>query len=122
MFNISSLGIITTNRGDSFEFPLVLKMGSSMAYDTYALNDTDVVYFAVMEPNQPFETAIIRKRFDYKDVDDNGNIKVRFWPEDTQLLLPGKYYYQAKLKSIDRETGREDVETIVEKTLFYIKE
>ena len=75
-----------------------------------------------MEPNQPFETAIVRKKFTNKDLDDNGNVKVRFWPEDTQLLLPGKYYYQVKLKSIDRETGKEDIETIVDKTLFYIKE
>lgn len=122
MFKISSNGIVTVNRGDSFEFPVTLNIGSALASVVYKLSETDVLYLGIMEPNQPFETAIIRKRFDYKDLDEDGNINIRFWPEDTECLLPGKYYYQIKLKTVDAKTGRDDVETVVDKTLFYIQE
>ena len=117
-----STRIIKINRGDSFEFPVTLNIGSALASVVYKLSETDVLYLGIMEPNQPFETAIIRKRFDYKDLDDDGNINIRFWPEDTECLLPGKYYYQIKLKTVDAKTGRDDVETVVDKTLFYIQE
>ena len=126
MFNIASNGIVTINRGDSFEFPIQLNIGNSLQHEGYKLKETDVLYLGIMEPNQPFETAIIRKKFVYEDLDDEGNITIRFWPEDTQCVLPGKYYYQVKLKTfdIDKKTGktRADVETVIDKTLFYIQE
>lgn len=122
MFRISSNGIITVNRGDSFEFPVTLNIGSDIARVEYQLTETDVLYLGIMEPNQPFETAIIRKKFTHKDLDEDNNIKIRFWPEDTRFVLPGKYYYQIKLQTVDKNTGRLDVETVVDKTLFYIQE
>ena len=94
MFNISSNGIVTVNRGDSFEFPVRLNVGNSMQNIEYSLTKNDVLYLGIMEPNQPFELAIVRKKFVYSDLDEDGNISIRFWPEDTQCLLPGKYYYQ----------------------------
>lgn len=122
MFCISNNGIVTVNRGDSFEFPVTLNVGSSVSHIKYELQETDVLYMGVTEPNQPFETAILRKKFTYTDLDSDGNICIRFWPEDTQCLLPGKYYYQIKLQTVDSQTGRKDVETVVDKTLFYIQE
>ena len=122
MFNISSNGIVTVNRGDSFILPIVLNIGNSMTNDIYTLRPSDELYLGVMEPNQPFEVALIRKKFVYSDLDESGNINVRFWPEDTRLLLPGKYYYQVKVQTVDEETGRKDVETVIDKTLFYIQE
>lgn len=122
MFDISSNGIVTVNRGDSFILPIVLNVGNSMKHENYILGPTDELYLGVMEPNQPFEVALIRKKFCYDDLDEQGNILIRFWPEDTRLLLPGKYYYQVKVQTIDSETGRKDVETVIDKTLFYIQE
>lgn len=126
MFKIANNGIITINRGDSFEFPLILNIGSSINRVEYKLKDTDVIYLGIMEPNQPFETAIIRKMFTSDDLDEDGNINIRFWPEDTVCLLPGKYYYQVKLQTdcFDPKCNkiRKDVETVVDKTLFYIQE
>lgn len=122
MFKIASNGIITVNRGDSFELPVTLNIGSSVARVMYTLKETDVLYLGVMEPNQPFETAILRKKFTYADLDSDNNINIRFWPEDTVCLLPGKYYYQIKLETVDEKTGRKDVETVIDKTLFYIQE
>lgn len=122
MFHISNNGIVTVNRGDSFEFPITLNVGSSIDRTDYVLGQTDVLYLGIMEPNQPFETALIRKKFTHADLDSDNNIVIRFWPEDTVCVLPGKYYYQVKLQTIDEKTGRKDVETVIDKTLFYIQE
>ena len=122
MFHISNNGIVTVNRGDSFEFPITLNIGSSIDRTDYVLGQTDVLYLGIMEPNQPFETALIRKKFTHADLDSDNNIVIRFWPEDTVCVLPGKYYYQVKLQTIDEQTGRKDVETVIDKTLFYIQE
>ena len=122
MFNISSNGIVTVNRGDSFELPLILNIGSAIDYQAYIPTDKDTVYVGVMEPNQPFETALIRKVATAEDVDKHGHVIVRFWPEDTECVLPGKYYYQVKLRTFDAAAQRYDVETIIDKTLFYIQE
>ena len=122
MFSISN-DIITVNRGDSFELPITLNVGSSICREKYDLHPQDVIYLGVMEPNQPFEVALIRKKFTYGDfVSKNKQVVFRFWPEDTVQVLPGKYYYQVKLQTVDEETGKFDVETIVNKSLFYILE
>ena len=126
MFKLSENGIVTVNRGDSFELPITLNIGSSVKHVEYTLTDDDVLYLGIMEPNQPFETALIRKKFVKSELDENGNIKVRFWPEDTICVLPGKYYYQVKIqtKAIDPKTNKErfDIETVIDKTLFFIQE
>lgn len=123
MFNIAFNGIITVNRGDSFTLPLALNYGTNLDPYKYTLSDSCVVYFAVMEPNQPFEEALIKKRYTAKDADADGNIIIKFKPQDTQCVLPGKYYYQVKLQRFNSTTAEDyEVDTIVDKTLFYILE
>lgn len=122
MFKIASNGIVTVNRGDSFELPITLHFGSAVSPVKYELQENDVLYLGIMEPNQPFETAIVKKVVRYEDLDEYGDIYVRFWPNDTVCLLPGKYYYQVKLQTTDAITNQLDVETIIDKTLFYIQE
>ena len=122
MFNVDREGIITLTRGDSFRVPLFINQGTCIDLIRYIINDKSEIYMAVTEPNQPFETALIRKKFTHADLDSDNNIIIRFWPEDTVCVLPGKYYYQVKLQTIDEQTGRKDVETVIDKTLFYIQE
>jgi hypothetical protein len=122
MFNISSNGIVTVNRGDSFEFPVLLQLGNSMSPLTYQLQDKDKVYIGIMEPNQPFEDALIKKVCTAADQDMYGYVVAQFQPLDTLYVLPGKYYYQIKLQTINQRTGQYDTETMVDKTLFYIQE
>ena len=122
MFHIANNGIVTVNRGDSFEFPITLNVGTSIDRAEYILSPTDVLYMGIMEPNQPFENALIRKKFTAQNLDADNNINIRFWPEDTVCVLPGKYYYQVKLQTVDAATGKKDVETVIDKTLFYIQE
>lgn len=121
MFTISSNGIITLNRGDSCSFPVDMKMGSVLNYEQYVMSSKDTIYFGIMEPNQPFENAIVRKKYTHEDQTTDGRLFVNLYPQDTCCLLPGKYYYQIKLET-KMKGHPSDVETIVDKTLFYIKE
>lgn len=123
MFNMAYNGIITVTRGDSFEVPILLNYGTNLLNDIYIMNENSVVYFAVMEPNQPFENALIKKKYTHNDMDQHGNIIIRFKPQDTQCVLPGKYYYQVKLQRFRSDDPQDyDVDTVIEKTLFYVVE
>lgn len=123
MFDVSYNGIITLTRGDSFKMPLVLNIGTKLNPETATLDKNSFVYLAVMEPNQPFESALIRKKYTYEDINDKGELVVSFRPQDTQCVLPGKYYYQLKLQVCDPDnSSKYDVYTLVDKTLFWIIE
>ncbi len=123
MFNIAFNGIITVNRGDSFSFPLTINFGTSLDPLNYGLGELDKVYFAVMEPNQPFETALIKKVFTRADVNENNEIMIKFKPKDTLCVLPGKYYYQIKLQRFNSNDPEDyDVDTVIDKTQFFILE
>ena len=123
MFNIGSNGIITINRGDSCWFPLQLNIGTNLEPLAYQLSDSTIVYFGVMEPNQPFENALIRKKFTISDCDGDGNIIIKFSPRDTQCVLPGKYYYQVKVQRFNSDDQSDyEVDTVIDKTLFWIME
>lgn len=122
MFSISDNCIINLTRGDSFELPLFLNQGTNVSPMRYVLNDKDEVYFGVMECNQPFETALIRKKFTSKDLNENGDVLVKFYHEDTAQVLPDLYYYEIKLRKFDEKTNRYEVHTVVQKTKFFIEE
>ena len=108
-------GIITVNRGDTFVINLPINLGSQLIPENYTLVEGDKVYFGLMDPNQPFEFALIRKVFTSEN-QVNDVLSMKFTPEDTEHLLPGRYYYSLKLyKAID-----ESVTTFVSNTKFII--
>ena len=111
---------ITINRGDTYKFPLLINVGTHIAPKNLTLTDTMSVYVGVMEPNQKFENAIIRKKYTKEDVKEDGFIYVEFYPDDTVNLQVGKYYIEIKL--VDTSTNPETVTTICSKKLFYIIE
>ena len=117
MRSISGNGTIELTRGDSFQFPIWINVGTNIKPDTYFMNEDDFIYFGLMEPHQNFEHAILRKKLTSADQDASGNIVVSLKPQDTVCLLPGKYYYQVKLQQ-----GAADVITLVDKTQFFILE
>ena len=126
MIDLSRNGIIEVNRGDSFELPLFINQGTDITPIRYNMkNSNSEVYVGVMEPNQPFERAIVRKKYTKNDVNGNGDIVVKFTSNDTACLLPGKYYYQVKIKLYnDYDNNKEDcdINTIVPMTQFIIIE
>lgn len=124
MFVISSNGIIQMNRGDSCTFNIELNAGSTTNPDIVKLtNKYDSVYFGIIEPKKKFEGAIVRKTFNINDINEDGTIAVKLEPKDTQLLVPGIYYYEVKVELIDiRVRGKTTVYTVVPRTKFIIME
>lgn len=126
MIDLSRNGIIEVNRGDSFELPLFINQGTDITPIRYNMkNSNSEVYVGVMEPNQPFERAVIRKKYTKDDVNENGDIIVKFSSNDTVCLLPGKYYYQIKIKLYNNYDNNKDdcnINTIVPMTQFIIVE
>lgn len=143
MFTIVGNGIITLNRGDTFTIPLDINIGTGVAPKYYTLKgpqnedypeDRDRLFFALLEPNQRWEDAIVKKVYTSDDIAvEYGVPLLHFYSEDTEYLKPGTYYYQVKLlrsrfndmsenvdKSID--DGFEHVDTVIPRTKFIILE
>ncbi len=121
--------IIVMNRGDTYEFDLTI-VDESSADGRYRLVGDDTIYFGLMDPGQPFEVALVRKKYTAADTDEMGNLVITIEPEDTLDLYPGKYFYAVKLhldhEDIDINTGEptgariDRVVTIINKTKFII--
>ena len=116
MFDISRNGIITISRGDNFTLNVFVNIGTNLMPIQYMLRGEDKLYFALMEPNQPFEHALVRKVFTSEDLDEDNNVDMNFSCEDTEFLLPGNYYYMIKLYRAEEDL----VDTIITKTKFVI--
>ena len=117
MIYISNNGFVHLTRGDSFSVPLFIDRGTVWSPVRYYIKDHPdaTVYLGVMEPNQRFEEAIIRKTYNSNStINENGDLIISFKPQDTEYLLPGKYYYTIKLRTNDF------VDTIVPETEFFI--
>ena len=114
-------GIIRLLRGDSYCQPILINIGDKLNPTYYKLTERDTLYFGLMDPNQSFEDAVLKKRFDHtSDTDNNGNILLKLRPEDTLNIAVGKYYYMIKLQTIDA-FGNSLVKTIVAPTQFWLE-
>lgn len=112
--------IIQMNRGDTYEFDFTINDDSDTG--RYILKNDDVVYFGIMDPHQPFENALVKKRFTKDDCDDAGNLMITIRPEDTLDLIPGIYYYCIKLHKM-QDTDEEYIDqviTVIPKTKLVI--
>ena len=121
MFDIINNGAIVINRVDSAEAPLFINQGDKIRPIRYSLEEGEKVYLGVMEPNKKFEDAIIRKVFTKSDCNEFGDIVIKFEPNDTVNLIPGKYYYQIKASLFDTK-GNNIVNTVVSKREFFIED
>ena len=120
--------IIKINRGDSFEFSLIIPEVGDAAKN-YLLTASDALYFAILYPHQKFEEAFLLKGYTLEDQDVNtGEITIRLTPNDTRCLTPGIYYYTAKLQrggtleTVGDFDEPDEVRTIIERTKFIINE
>jgi hypothetical protein len=122
--------IIILNRGDTYEFDLTIDDANSLD-GRYHIQGDDVVYFGIMDPHQPFEEALVKKRFTIDDTDASGNLMVVIEPEDTLDLLPGTYYYAVKIHlqhdNIHPETNEvlgyvDKVFTVIQKTKLFLND
>ena len=114
-------GIITLMRGDSFCTPIIINIGTILNPKYYALKAQDKIYFGLMEPNQAFEDAVLKKVYDFtSDRDADGHILLKLNPSDTENLLVGQYYYMIKLRTVN-DLGEEFVRTIMNPTIFWLE-
>ena len=60
MLALTSIGQIRLTRGDTLTLPIQINQGDNMYPILYELEQKDEVYFALMEPNQPWEQAILK--------------------------------------------------------------
>ena len=125
MIDISTNGIITMNRGDYGEFPLFINQGNNNYPIRYSL-DRDkseaTIIFALMTFNQDFDNAFLKKVYDARSFTTGQNdVKIIFKPEDTQNLMPGKYFYGIRHVRI-LPNGQICQHMLVSKRLFFIKE
>lgn len=121
MFSIGSSGEICLTRGDTARIDVNINQGTSMNPVKYIIQPGDEIYFGLMEPNQPFEQAILKKKLTSKDLVDS-TLFIILNPKDTMCLLPGLYYYQIKAKIFNPAINDFMVNTIINKKRFYIEE
>lgn len=53
--------VIMMNRGDTFEFSVNIYDVNEEDH-VYKLRDDDAVYFGILDPNQAFENALVKKK------------------------------------------------------------
>lgn len=117
MYTISRERIIELNRGDTFEMPLFINIGTKFHYIRYIVSDNDTVYLSICEPNDRFEKGVIRKMYSRDDVNENGDVVIKLTTEDTERIVPGCYYLEIKIKFANG-----DISTIVPRRKFYLYE
>ena len=123
MAQIYKNNMIVIHRGDTIIIPTDLNRGDITHPNYYDLKENDKVYFALLEPNQMWEKAILKKTFTYEDwVQQKESCNIEIDTEDTKYLLPGDYYYQVKLyiASDPDLNNNESVTTIIPRTRFVI--
>ena len=120
--------IVKLNRCDSWELPIIIPQKKD-PLKNYILTASDVLYFVLLYPNQPFEDAIIAKGYTHSDQDiETGEIILTLTPNETRCLTPGIYYYAAKLQRggtlevLGDFDNADEVRTIIERTKFIINE
>ena len=118
MIDISLNNTITLNHGDNFYAELFLDEGTDYYCTKHILQEGEYVYFAIEEPNQPFEKALVRKVFDKSNLTENNTVKITLSSEDTINILPGTYYYE--IKTLTYNAGEPVISTAVDKTKFII--
>lgn len=124
ILTVSKNGIITLHRGDTFTIPISVNIGSGSHPEYYTLKGNDTLYFAVLEPGQKWENAIIKKVLTANNVIGDSEPLIHFYSEDTEHLVPGNYYYEVKLQRMAENCrdGFEHVDTIIPRTKFIIME
>lgn len=121
MYSIFKNNYICLTRGDTFIAPLCINQGTKMYPIRYNLKNhpNTQIYLGITEPNQIFEEAAVKKSYTSTspEVNENGDLVITLKSTDTEYLLPGKYYYEIKLRLYNG-----DVCTIVPKTEFLLLE
>ena len=98
MLEIDKNGNIKINKGDTFEVPLFIDIGESIFRSTrFPLRDGDIITFRLFESNAPKCCSLIEKELTVENINENGDIILKFNHDDTDLF-PAIYYYEIQLE------------------------
>lgn len=101
MFERFADNCIKITRGDDAKSTLTINAGTKMRPEVYELKEGDQLLFHIMEPNQKFEDAFLKKIYTKDDLDENKDVVIVFTHADTVDLVQGLYYYEVKLIEAD---------------------
>lgn len=120
MFAIYDNNLVDMNRGDSRSFPIFLNKGTMLEPIRYVLQEeADKLVFYLCKPQESFQEAVLTKEMTSLDLDENGDVIIKFTPEDTLNLEPGVYFLEVKLYHTNYDKT-EDVQTVITKKRFTI--
>lgn len=122
MIEIRNNGYISINRGDRIDVPLFINMGTEKNPIRFKLSEhpNAEVLFSITSADQTFEEGVFRKIFNPNDLNDRGDLMVRLSSAETKSLIPGRYFYQFKLR-FDKTDTNKKVNTITDRLLFLVK-
>lgn len=107
--------VLSMVRGDSASFPFKFTEGKFPNETPLIVGSNDIIFFGLMDPNQNFEHALLKKEYSSKDFDSDGNFILSLDPDDTIELMEGTYFYSIKLLTEDA-----NIKTLVQNTRFNI--
>lgn len=133
MLDICNNNVITMTRGDELIIPLRLfyNIDERLSHIAFFINKNDKVLFALCEPRQNFEDAIVKKVITYDEIEEynkekhsQGIVPIPFKGVDTEFLHTGNYYYTVKIlrKSVwkDEQDSDGKLDTVISKTKFIL--
>lgn len=129
-----SANIIKINRGDCYSFMMSIE-DESDPNNIYEFQPNDILYFALLNPHDRFEDAIILRGYTYADAKEVSTsigtvhlFEIALSRDDTKNLAPGVYYYTFKLQKNAKSTAlafnepNAQLTTVIERTKLIINE
>ena len=116
-----SQGLITVHRGDTFNLPLSLNVGTPLNINNFGMQQGDIARLRLFVANEPWEDYVLSKDATVENVTIENEIEYvtfSFTEKDTQHIIAGEYYYELKVFSI-----RDNVEyatTVIPRRKFVI--
>lgn len=121
MLSVDNSGNITVNRGDTFKLPLFIDCNKDIFNSVrFPLKEGDKIFFFLIEPNTSIKHYLLKQIYTKEDVNENGDIMLKFINQDTSWIAPGTYYYEIKLQRQWEEKFKDVLITVVPRRKFII--
>lgn len=121
MVTVDNSGNITISRGDTFKLPLFIDCNKNIFNSIrFPLKEGDKIFFFLVEPNTSIRHYLLKQTYTKEDINENGDIILKFINRDTSWIAPGTYYYEIKLQRQWEEAFKDALVTIVPRRKFII--
>lgn len=116
-----SQGLITVHRGDTFNLPLSLNVGTPLNISNFGMQQGDVARLRLFVANEPWEDYVLSKDATIENVTIENEIEYvtfSFNERDTQHIIAGEYYYE--LKVLSTRDNVDYITTVIPRRKFVI--